>query len=62
MAAEREVDAVIRAASGAVQPMFEQACALIKSAAPHAEEKISYGNGLLRVPRACCASRLVRLT
>jgi uncharacterized protein YdhG (YjbR/CyaY superfamily) len=43
MAGEREVDAYIAAAPGAVRPMLVQVRALIKSAAPQAEEKISYG-------------------
>jgi uncharacterized protein YdhG (YjbR/CyaY superfamily) len=42
-AGEREVDAYIAAAPEAVRPMLGQVRALIKSAAPQAEEKISYG-------------------
>jgi uncharacterized protein YdhG (YjbR/CyaY superfamily) len=42
-AAPRDVDAYIAAAPKAVQPMLSELRQVIRSAAPHAKEKISYG-------------------
>ncbi len=42
-AAPKDVDAYIAAAPKAVQPMLSQLRQVIRSAAPHAKERISYG-------------------
>lgn len=43
MAEPRDVDAYIAAAPKAVQPLLKQLREVIREAAPHATEKISYG-------------------